>query len=480
MMGCFPSKRDPTYRLLHDERTEKSMSSRETEEQKEGQWCYLPSPVLAKIYSFANSEEKLNMSLVCRKWSEEFCLTSVCKTFKFALTKSQLTRKNCLEKLKRFVQKHSRMFQHVEIECTYCWKKKLAKTWCRNFIVFIKILTNNSQLYSVKFQDLSHCIDYTDSPTYDDMCRTIADFLGSQYHLKRAVFRNCYFRFPEGVELLRRLTENCRESLSHIVLHKFEEQDSTAAQNLPSLVDLPSLTTLEIDYSLIFEKLIDVARQSTANQTVKNCQTLVLSKIILHCEYVDIRKVRGLTSTDWQFMKILCPDLQVELILRTYFSYPTDLEFFIAPCMPITRLEYSMIDPDRYSGKLRADVFCSHLLACKTEKHLVSLLLETHSPILDLAPTFIPFLQACKKLKCFVFKVLYESSGIDLLMKSWLDNRPESLEEVRIYITKIRRGDDYTTLINLTTEYVTRLKFAGLNIRVFYKRIDQTIIHVSQ
>ncbi|GBO14799.1 hypothetical protein AVEN_67759-1 [Araneus ventricosus] len=155
------------------------------------------------------------------------------------------------------------MFRHVEIEYILFRKKHLIKTWCRHFIVFLQILINNSQLISVKFEDLSYCFENIDTSTYDDIYRTIDDFLVSRHHLKRAEFPGCFFRFHKGVELLRKLTENSSESLTHLPLRKFvhyepkdKDEDSKAAQKLPTLANLPSLTTLKIDYSLRFENII--------------------------------------------------------------------------------------------------------------------------------------------------------------------------------------------------------------------------------
>ncbi|GBM38822.1 hypothetical protein AVEN_274645-1 [Araneus ventricosus] len=256
MMGCFPTKIDPFLKLLFDNRSTKSITSREIEDQ----WCDLPSPALENIYYFAGREDQFNMSLVCRKWSEGFRSPAVCQKFRFALTKSQLSTDKC--SIMTFVKKCCCMFRHVVIVYTFPRKKDLIKTWCRRLIVFLQILANYSRLFSVEFQDLTYCFEKIDTATYGDICRAIADFLGSQYRLKRAEFYYCSFRFQEGVELLGSLTENSRESLTHLVLREFVPsesngvQDSTAAQNVPTLECLPSLTTLEIDYSLIFENMV--------------------------------------------------------------------------------------------------------------------------------------------------------------------------------------------------------------------------------
>ncbi|GBN63431.1 hypothetical protein AVEN_272064-1, partial [Araneus ventricosus] len=228
--------------------------------EKKGQWSELPSPPLEKIYSFLSRADQVNMSLVCRKWSEGYSSPSVWKTFIFAMTESQLSMDTC--PVMKFVRKYNSMFQHVEIKFPEIGYEHKIKTWCRHFILFLQILTSNSQLISVNFRDLLLCFVYIDIATYIDICRAIANFLGSQRHLKRAEFHNCPFKFRQCVELLKELTENSRESLTHLVLRYFvryksmkQEQDSTVAHILPMLIGLPSLRTLEIDYSLIFEDM---------------------------------------------------------------------------------------------------------------------------------------------------------------------------------------------------------------------------------
>ncbi|GBN06164.1 hypothetical protein AVEN_99242-1 [Araneus ventricosus] len=241
-----------------------------------------------------------------------------------------------------------------------------------------------------------------------------------------------------------------------------EGHNSNFAQNLPTLADLPSLTTLETDYTLIFENM--VAGQCTALQRVKNCQTLALSKIILEYEdrMIKMEDFRGLTSTDWQFLKMLSPNLQVELIIGTDSPSRREVEFFIVPNMPITLLEYRY---EAFEMRMEIDDLFRHLLACKTNDHLVSLFLWSWKPDQDLVSHFIPFLTACKKLRDLEISISYPTTFIDL-MEYWLHNRPEYLENVFISILDIEDDEHYTTFKNLTSDYVSRLKLIGLNVQV--------------
>ncbi|GBO22552.1 hypothetical protein AVEN_37064-1 [Araneus ventricosus] len=415
------------------------------------------------------------MSVDTREWPLEFGSLSVCKEIIFSLTESQLLMDTC--PIMEFVQKYSSQFLHVEIECIYSVEKRLIKRWYRHFIVFLQILTSNSQLISVKFLNLSNCFQHIETPTYVDICRTIIHFLESQHQLKRVEFRICSFRFNEGVELLGKLTENSSESLTNLMLRQFIGYDlkdkdissshdslvlspSTSAQNLPILADFPNLTTLEIDYSLILENMI--ARQSTAIQTVRkfNCQTLIISKIKLCYSNatIPIEVFRGLTSTDWKFLKISCPDLEVELFIYTNSPSRREVELLILPNMPITRLTYlcetSDIEPE-------TGVLFDRIPACKTNDHLVFLRFNWDLP--DLCSTLIPFLQACKKLKCLELFLYYPANGIDLLMQSWLEDRPESLEKVRIDIVDVEEENHYANLMSLSSE----LKLSGLNVNLY-------------
>ncbi|GBN46985.1 hypothetical protein AVEN_18392-1 [Araneus ventricosus] len=402
------------------------------------------------------------MSLVCSKWSEGYGLPSVWKTFIFDLTKSQLSMDTC--PIMKFVLKYGCMFRHVKVYYEFTRNGN----W-RHFIEFLQILTNNSQLFSFEFRGLPYLLRHIDNPTYVNIYTVIVNFLGSQHHLKRVKFYGCYFGINEGVELLRKLFQHSRKSLTHLVLPGFvsydpmgEGQNSNFAQTLPTLADLPILSTLEIDYTLIFENM--VAGPCAALQRVKNFQTLALSKIILEYNY-RIKKIedfRGLTSTDWQILKRLSPNLQVELTIETHSPSLRVVEFFIVPNMPITLFEYRY---EAFEMGMEIDELFRHLLACKTNDHLVSLYLWSWKPDQDLVSHFIPFLTTCKKLRDLEISISYPTTFIDL-MEYWLHNRPEYLENVFISILDIEDDEDYRTFKNLTSDYVSRLKLMGLNVQV--------------
>ncbi|GBN68166.1 hypothetical protein AVEN_88012-1 [Araneus ventricosus] len=450
-----------------DRESAQSISSNETEGcEKQGKWSDLPSLPLEKIYSFLRREDQVNMSLVCRCWSEGYGSPSVWETFRFDLTESHLSMDSC--PVMKFVQKYSSMFRNVEINGFHNKNNLLVKNWCRHFVEFLQNLTINTQLISVEFLYFTDCLTHIDTPTYKEICGAISDFLASQHLLKRVEFNICPFEYQECVQFLKILIENSRESISHLKLRDFLSdenedivQDSNVAQKLPVLADLPSLKTLETDYSSIFENM--VARQSNAIQAVKNCKTLLLTKLKLYNyrTYTEIENFRGLTSTDWRFMKTLYPHLQVELILSIDSAARRVFEFFILPNMPISHLKYSNGD---FNVGTEIAVLFDRLLACKTNEHLVYLKLDWEEPSQHLSSTINPFLQACKKLKCLVLFML-NITGIDVLLESWLENRPVSLEEVIIDILYQHNGNEIPGWINIT-DYVSLLKLAGLNIRV--------------
>ncbi|GBN25631.1 hypothetical protein AVEN_121689-1 [Araneus ventricosus] len=181
-----------------DREIAQSIAANETEEfDKEVKWSELPSIPLEKIYSFLTREDQVNMSLVCRSWSEGYGSSSVWKTFRFALTESQLSMDSC--PLMKFAQKYSNMFRHVEIICPYVENNLLVKNWCRYFVEFLQILTRNTQLISVKFRNFPNSLRPTDTPTYNVIYRTLAEFLASQHHLKRVEFDRCPFEYQESV-----------------------------------------------------------------------------------------------------------------------------------------------------------------------------------------------------------------------------------------------------------------------------------------
>ncbi|GBM00975.1 hypothetical protein AVEN_55494-1 [Araneus ventricosus] len=458
------------------ETAESIVSTVREECEKQVNWRELPSLPLEKIYSFLDRFDRVNMSLVCRKWSEGYSSPSAWKIFRFALMESMISVDSCPGM--KFVRKYSSMFRHVDIyyHIILPSQKDLIYIWCRHFIVFLQMLTSNSQLISVKIHNLFWCFVHIDTSTSGDVKRAITSFLGSQRYLKRVEFDYCFHNLEEYMELLKELTKSSRDSITHFGLRglticdsKAKEQDSTAADSLLMLIGLPSLTTLAIDYSWIFENLF--ACQSAVMKTLKNCQTRVkLSKLILDYDSCyDIEHFRGLTSADWQFLKKLYPDLQVELNFTTRLPSRREVEFLIVPDMPIACLNlrddiYDLNPND--SSLMEIDVLFARLLQCKTSDHLVSLCFKLELPIPDLASTFIPILQACKKLKCLDLSIIYPTSGIDLLFESWLENRPESLKKVFIEISGVEDDHDYRILKKLTTEYVSSLELVGLNVKV--------------
>ncbi|GBN25632.1 hypothetical protein AVEN_121690-1 [Araneus ventricosus] len=100
--------------------------------------------------------------------------------------------------------------------------------------------------------------------------------------------------------------------------------------------------------------------------------------------------------------------------------------------MPISRLEYRNVD---FNAGTEIAVLFDHLLACKTNGHLVSLKLDWYEPTQHLSSTLNPFLLACKKLNCLDLFMFDTTSGVDVLLESLLENRPESLEKVMTVIT---------------------------------------------
>ncbi|GBN83256.1 hypothetical protein AVEN_214709-1 [Araneus ventricosus] len=364
------------------------------------------------------------------------------------------------------VKKYSSMFRHVTIEGPESENNLLVKNFCRHVTEILEILSKNTQLISVQFRNFSCCFRHIDSPTRNNICRAIADFLASRHHLKRVEFDGIRFGNQETVEVLKKVTENNKKSLTHLKLQNFLrdknddiEQDSNALKKLPMLEDLPSLKTLETDYTFIFEKM--VARQSAAIQKVRNCQTLVLSKLILHycIDYIEINDFRVLSSTDWKVLKKLYPYLQIELILTIDYEARRVFQFLILPNMPISHLKYSNAD---FNVGTEVAVLFDHLLACKTNEHLVSLKIDWEEATQYLSSTINPFLRACKKLKCFVL-YMFNCCGIDVLLESWLKNRPESLEKVDILY--LNNGCAIPRWIKIN-EYVSLLKLEGLNISV--------------
>ncbi|GBM33219.1 hypothetical protein AVEN_28212-1 [Araneus ventricosus] len=115
---------------------------------------------------------------------------------------------------------------------------------------------------------------------------------------------------------------------------------------------------------------------------------------------------------------------------------------------------------------MEIDTLFNHFLACKTNEHLCFFRFAWILPIPDLASIFIPFLQASTKLKRLPLFIIYPANGMDRLARSWLENKPSSLEKVLIDISGVGNEENYTNLMNTVTEYVSLLKVVGLNLEV--------------
>ncbi|GBN68167.1 hypothetical protein AVEN_88013-1 [Araneus ventricosus] len=133
--------------------------------------------------------------------------------------------------------------------------------------------------------------------------------------------------------------------------------------------------------------------------------------------------------------------------------------------MPISHLRYSN---SNFNVGTEIVVLFDHLLACKTNEHLVYLKIDWEEPTQHLSSTINPFLHACKKLKCFELFMYNTTSGVDVLLESWLENRPETLEKVIIDILYLHNGNDIPDWNNIN-DYVSLLKLTGLNIKIKYK-----------
>ncbi|CAL1269928.1 unnamed protein product [Larinioides sclopetarius] len=135
--------------------------------------------------------------------------------------------------------------------------------------------------------------------------------------------------------------------------------------------------------------------------------------------------------------------------------------------MPVMELDYNFtVCKSEHASIMEIDALFNHLLICKINEHLVSLRLAWILPIPDLASSFISFLQACKKLKRLQLFLSFPVNRIDLFVKSWLENRPKSLEKIFIDISGVGNEDNHTTLIHFVTEHSPLLETVGLHFEV--------------
>ncbi|GFT59504.1 f-box domain-containing protein [Nephila pilipes] len=435
--------------------------------QKEDKWSLLPSVPLELIYSFLSRSDQRHMARVCRKWADGYNSPSVWKSFRFDLPGTEFAT-DVYPEIK-LARKYGAMFRHVEIECSSISSAMADIAW-RQLKVFLHILTNISQLVSVEFRNLGSYLHQLDTTNYDDIVRVIANFLESQQFLKKVEFHYCHFQFQECVELFKAMSEKSRESLTHLVFRRFVDDDEpvmleegrVAAESLPELISerLPYLRILETDYSLFFDNMF--SRHSNIADTFRNGRLLSLSKVILHCEGFKRQRFRGLTSTIWRHLRQACPELEVELYFLPGSQLRRELEFFVLPDMPITFLDFKL-DRHHTASTMDINTLFNNLLACKINNHLVTLYLVWMRSIPDLASALLPFLLACPKLKCLQMFTHHPVNGIDDILRSWLETRPVSLEEVLISISNVRNEDDYMSLTTLADEYVPLLQVLGLN-----------------
>ncbi|GFY63223.1 f-box domain-containing protein [Trichonephila inaurata madagascariensis] len=435
--------------------------------QKQAKWSQLPTVPLELVYSFLSRSDQSHMAQVCRKWSEGYNSPSVWKTFKFHLPDTEFSTEIYPEI--KSARKYGGMFRHVEIVCSRISATMSDIAW-RQLKVFLHILTNNSQLMSVKFKNLGSYLHQLDAMNYDDIFRNITNFLESQQFLKKVEFHDCDFRFQESVELFKAMSEKSRESLTHLVFRGFVddesenlEQNRVATESLPKLISerLSNLKILETDHSLFFDNMF--SRHPNIADMLRNSQLHSLSKVILHCEGFKQQRYRGLTPTIWRCLRQVCPELVIELYFLPGSRPRREIEFFILPDMPITLLDFRL-DRLHASSTMDINILFNHLLACRINNHLAAFYLVWMRSIPDLASALLPFLRACPKLKCLQMFTHHPVNDIEDILRSWLETRPESLDEVLISISNVRNEDDYMSLTTLADEYVPLLQVLGLNI----------------
>ncbi|GBM33218.1 hypothetical protein AVEN_28211-1 [Araneus ventricosus] len=219
------------------------------------------------------------MSHVCRKWSEGFTSQSVWKKLRFSLTESQLSMDPCPNI--KCAEKYSRMFRHVEIVCIRNVDERLIETWFRRLIVFLDILTRNSQLISLKVRwpEIGVILDTINCE--EDVKKAIASFLKSQHHWERVEFHSRYFLFPFKQD---------RKLPVHFVLRRFvnniepmDQESSAVAQGLHTFLCqkhqiFQEIPLLQSDYSFIHESMSasqsadkDKLRSSQPKKTIFQC-----------------------------------------------------------------------------------------------------------------------------------------------------------------------------------------------------------------
>ncbi|GBM18984.1 hypothetical protein AVEN_1599-1 [Araneus ventricosus] len=432
------------------------------------QWAELPSIPLEKVYSFLSRGDQINMSQVCRQWSEGFNSPAVWQNFRFSLTESELSMDHC-PKIK-CAEKYSRMFRHVEIDIVRNFDEHLIETWCRRLKVFLDILSGNSQLTSLKVRWPENFFLFNTMTCAKDLQNHIEGFVHDQKigsfesEPKRVKigFHSYYFFSPLAGLLNLWAEEKILEFPMHFVLRRFvnniapmDQENTAVSQDLHTLLCQKSeifrmLSNLQTEYSFIFERM-----PASQSADIDKLRSSLPSKIILSCYGSIQQHHQGLESDSWRFLKQLYPDIQVEMYFETDSQSRREVEFFIVPDIPITQLEYSFsVCKSEHSSIMEIDALLNHLLTCKTNEHLVSLRLAWILPIPDLASTFIQFLQAFKKLKCLQIFIVYPANGIDRLLRSWLEIRPESLEKVFIDISDIGNEDNSSSLMNTVGEFI--------------------------
>ncbi|GBL77331.1 hypothetical protein AVEN_41758-1 [Araneus ventricosus] len=89
-------------------------------------------------------------------------------------------------------------------------------------MVFLDILTSNSELISVKFRLFAFILLLDPTNCSEDTLGAIHNSLNSQHQLKRVEYYRCFYLFQD-IELIRVITSDFGEFSSHLVLRKFVE-----------------------------------------------------------------------------------------------------------------------------------------------------------------------------------------------------------------------------------------------------------------
>ncbi|KAF8786712.1 F-box only protein 39 like protein [Argiope bruennichi] len=416
-------------------------------------------------YSFLSRTDQSRMSQVCSRWSKDIGSPYLWKTMKFYLPEHYHSSEIYPEV--KFACQHASMFRHVEIICKRVRTHLKSVIW-KQLKLFLKAITDSSQFSSLKFINIGFYFHNLNSIIRKDLFKTIITFFISQKNLKTVVFQGSRFSKEEGLKLLRAILHSESNTIRHLTLRGFINENSSTVGNkyksdlLEVCGRIANIESLEVDYAQTFEDVINCLYEKFCYSDYQfNKNKPSMSSLIIHCEDTRQSISRGILPRTWKYLKKVCPDLKVKMDVTIHNNLNREMGKFLVSKIPLQTLDF------RFEKLLSSNADIRNLFTyfenCKYQDHLKILNVLWMPFVSEFESSLIPFVQTCKKLQTLHLHAQSTPIGIENILKAFLENSPASMKSITIWICQLQEEEDEDSFRALSEEYYPLFTAQGID-----------------